>query len=286
MGVLKRNWRLLKQAGFAKKRKNILGPYARAVLYATENGSFLAPVDDIEIGSKIGQEGGYDLNELKQILNLLDASSVVYVVGTHIGLLMVPIARKARSVIGYEANPQTFGLLQMNIVLNQLSNAIIFNYAAGDKEGDIEFYMNVANSGGSKIKPKTDNFIYTFDKPETIKVKMKALDEHIATENLPPADMIVMDIEGAEYFALKGMQKALASSSGLYIEFIPHHLQNVAGVSATQLFDLIIPHYNKAKFMKQPGKVYDIKNNLLSFTTTIENMMHHQKDDNILFFKD
>jgi hypothetical protein len=38
--------------------------------------------------------------------------------------------------------------------------------------------------------------------------------------------------------------------------------------------------------MKQPGKVYDIKNNLLPFTTTIENMMHHQKDDNILFFKD
>jgi FkbM family methyltransferase len=286
MGVLKRNWRLLKQAGFAKKRKNILGPYARAVLYATKNGSFLAPVDDIEIGSKIGKEGGYDLNELNQILHLVDAPSVVYVIGTHIGLLLVPIARKARSVIGYEANPNTFELLQMNIVLNQLNNTIVFNYAAGDKEGDIEFYMNVANSGGSKIKPKTDNFIYTFDKPETTKVKMKALDEHIATENLPPADMIVMDIEGAEYFALKGMQKALASSSGLYIEFIPHHLQNVAGVSATQLFDLIIPHYNKAKFMKQPGKVYDIKNNLLPFTTTIENMMHHQKDDNILFFKD
>jgi FkbM family methyltransferase len=286
MGILKRNWRLLKQARFARKRKNMHGPYARAVLYITENGSFLAPIDDIEIGSKIGKEGGYDLNELNQILHLLDASSVVYVVGTHIGLLLVPIARKTKTVIGYEANPQTFELLQMNIALNQLSNTTIFNYAAGDKDGDIEFYMNVANSGGSKIKPKTDNFIYTFDKPETIKVKMTVLDEHASIENLPPADMIVMDIEGAEYFALKGMQKILAASKALYIEFIPHHLQNVAGVNATQLLDLIIPHYNKAKFMKQPGKVYDIKNDFLSFNATIENMMHHQKDDNILFFKD
>jgi FkbM family methyltransferase len=199
---------------------------------------------------------------------------------------MVPIAKKARLVIGYEANPQTFELLQMNIALNQLSNITIFNYAAGDKDGDIEFYMNVANSGGSKIKPKTDNFIYRFDKPEIIKVKMKVLDEHASIENLPPADMIVMDIEGAEYFALNGMQKILAESKALYIEFIPHHLQNVAGVNATQLLDLIIPHYNKAKFMKQPEKIYDIKHDFSSFNATIENMMHHQKDDNILFFND
>jgi hypothetical protein len=144
----------------------------------------------------------------------------------------------------------------------------------------------VANSGGSKIKPKTDNFIYTFDKPETTKVKMKALDEHAAAENLPSADMIVMDIEGAEYFALKGMQKTLASSRALYIEFIPHHLQNVAGVRATEFFELVIPHYSKAKFMKHPQKIYDLKTNLSSFTNTIENMMIHQKDDNILFFND
>ena len=106
-------------------------------MYVTENGSFLAPVDDIEIGSRIGKEGGYDLNEINQILDFVDASSVVYVVGTHIGLLLVPIAKKARSVIGYEANPYTFELLHMNIALNQLSNTTVFNYAAGDKEGDI-----------------------------------------------------------------------------------------------------------------------------------------------------
>ena len=286
MGELKRKWRLWKQAGTAKKRKHMLGPYAMAVLYATKNGSFLAPVDDIEIGSNIGKRGGYDLNELNQLMHLLNASSVVYVVGTHIGLLLVPIAGKVRSVIGYEANPHTFQLLQKNIVLNQLSNTTVFNYAAGDKEADIEFYMNVANSGGSKIKPKIDSFIYTSDKPETIKVRMKALDEHAANENLPPADMIVMDIEGAEYFALQGMQKTLASSRALYIEFIPHHLENVAGVSATQLLDLITPHYNKAKFMKHPQEIYDLKKELSSFNKIIENMMRSQKDDNILFLKD
>ena len=119
MRILKRKWRLLKQASFAKKRKDALGAYARAILFTTKNGLFLAPVEDIEIGKKIGEEGGYDLQELNEIEKLLEQSSVVYVVGTHIGLLLVPIAKRVKAVIGYEANPKTYELLQLNIALNK-----------------------------------------------------------------------------------------------------------------------------------------------------------------------
>lgn len=284
MRTLKRKWRLLKQASFAKKRKEMLGRYARAILFTTKNGSFLAPIEDIEIGKRIGEEGSYDLHELNEIEKLLQQSSVVYVVGTHIGLLLVPLAKRAKAVIGYEANPQTYELLELNIALNKVENTRIFNYAAGDKDGEIEFYLNLVNSGGSKIKPRKDQFMYKFDNPETVKVKMKAIDDHVNNEQIPPPDLIVMDIEGAEYFALKGMQKTLSQSKALYIEFIPHHLQNVAGVTSNEFFNLVIPHYSKARFMKQPGTVYDL-NELSAFNATIESMMKHQKDDNILFFK-
>lgn len=286
MGRLKRRWRLIQQVSFAKKRKAMLGPFARAILFTTKNGSFLAPVEDIEIGKRIGTEGEYDLNELRQIEPLIDSCSVVYVIGTHIGLLLVPIARKVKTVIGYEANPQTFELVQINVELNKLKNVKLYNYAVGDRDDEIEFYVNVANSGGSKIKPKKDQFIYTFDNPSTVSVKMKAVDEHAIIENLPAADMIIMDIEGAEYFALKGMRQTLSGSKSLYIEFIPHHLQNVAGVTAIQFFELIIPHYTRAKFMKDPERIFDLVNDLASFTKTVDQMMGLQKDDNILFYKD
>ncbi len=285
MGILKRKWRLLNQASSSKKRKNSLGPYARAILFVTKNGSFLAPVDDIEIGKKIGEEGGYDLKELHQIESVLDRTSVVYVIGTHIGLLLVPIAKKVKTVIGYEANPQTFELLQMNIALNKLDNVKLFNYAAGDKDSEVEFYQNVANSGGSKIKPKKDQFIYNFDKPETITVKMKSVDEHVKSEGLPKADMIIMDIEGAEYLALKGMQESLAATNSLYIEFIPHHLQNVADVDVVNFFAGIVPHFTKAKFMRRPEVIYDLVTDLTLFEKTVDEMMKGQKDDNILFYK-
>ena len=114
---------------------------------------------------------------------------------------------------------------------------------------------------------------------------MKAVDEHVKSENLPQADMIIMDIEGAEYLALKGMQECLAASNSLYIEFIPHHLQNVADVNSTEFFNLILPHYSAARFMRQPLDVYNLKNDSSSFIATIETMMKNQKDDNILFYK-
>ena len=286
MGTLKRKWRLLNQASLAKKRKDSLGPYARAILFTTKNGSFLAPVDDIEVGKKIGKEGGYDLTELNEIEQMLGHSSVVYVIGTHIGLLLVPIAKKVKMVVGYEANPQTYELLQMNIGLNKLENVKLFNYAVGDKDGEVQFYLNLANSGGSKIKPKKDQFIYNFDKPETITVKMKTVDEHVKSETLPQADMIIMDIEGAEYLALKGMQRSLAASNSLYVEFIPHHLQNVADVNATDFFKLIVPHYTNAKFMRRPQLIFNLKADPSSFNATVEQMMKDQKDDNILFYKE
>jgi len=54
-----------------------------------------------------------------------------------------------------------------------------------------------------------------------------------------------MDIEGSEYFALKGMQKILASARTLIVEYLPIHLSNVAGVTPEQFADPLLPHFNR-----------------------------------------
>ncbi|MGH7427267.1 MAG: hypothetical protein ACREJ4_02740, partial [Candidatus Methylomirabilaceae bacterium] len=52
-----------------------------------------------------------------------------------------------------------------------------------------------------------------------------------------------MDIEGSEYFALQGMQKILAHARVLVVEFLPHHLKNVSGVTVEQFLSVIPPHF-------------------------------------------
>src|SRR5699024_1081387 len=118
-----------------------------------------------------------------------------------------------------EANPETFDFLQNNILVNRIRNAEIFNLAVYDEETTLTFYQSHANTGGSKIKPHTDRFIYTYDNPTKVMVNSIRLDYFINTHKLPHPDLLVVDIEGAEYAALKEATECLQSCKYLYIEF-------------------------------------------------------------------
>lgn len=276
----------LKLRIFAAIRKKVLGKYAQGVIYNTANGLLAAPLDDVSVGKSLGFKGAYDTPEISTLQNLLSRDDVVYVVGTHIGALLIPIAQKSREVIGYEANPETFEYLKTNVHLNALTNSLLFNLAVGDSSRTIEFYQNRMNSGGSKMKPRKDSYLYNYDSPKTIEVKMVSLDQHIESEKLPAPQGIIMDIEGAEYFALKGMQEALKRCRFLYIEYIPHHLENVSGVSNKDFFGLIVPHFNYVKLMRHHEAVIDIKATPGKVLQIADDFRAIGKSDDFLFMKD
>ncbi len=72
---------------------------------------------------------------MELFLGKINPTSTVLVVGTHVGALVVPLARKAKHLIGIEANPETYRLLCMNLMLNGLHNVKMQNFAAGEKQG-------------------------------------------------------------------------------------------------------------------------------------------------------
>ena len=55
--------------------------------------------------------------------------------------------------------------------------------------------------------------------------------------------------QGSEYFALKGMQRLLASARTLAIEFLfTHHIAFVAEVEIDKFSDTILKHFNSLNF--------------------------------------
>jgi hypothetical protein len=74
-----------------------------------------------------------------------------------------------------------------------------------------------------------------------MKIESAPLDELLPGETF---DVVLMDIEGSEYFALQGMQQILASAAVLQVEFAPHHLQFVANVSVADFLATITPHFH------------------------------------------
>ena len=219
----------------SKKRKKIFGPNAKGIIYDSKNGYMALPISDITIGKNLGFKGHWNFNEIQKLLQQTTQDDVIYFIGTHVGTLLVPIAKKVKTVVGFEANEDTFWFIKANLCLNKISNATIFNKAVGDGAKKVTFYKNTVNTGGSKIKPIKDSILYNYDNPKQVEVDMVGLDPFIAEQSLTPPSGIIMDIEGAEYFALKGMQATLAEVRFLYVEFVPHHLQNVSNTSVENL---------------------------------------------------
>ncbi len=232
-------------------RRALIGRHVEAVLVRGDNGIFLVDVEDMYVGRLI--------------------------VGTHVGTLAVPASKHCRSLIAIEANPRTFQLLHENLLLNQCNNVRALNIAASDKNEEIQFVLNRTNSGGSKRMPVVPDYAYFYDSPEVALVKAYPLDEVLGDSQI---DIILMDIEGSEYFALGGMQQILSRASVLFMEFIPHHLRNVSGVSVDQLVGLIRPHFST---LFVPSREITVSKD--RFVEVLQAMFDREQSDEGIIFK-
>lgn len=256
---------LLKMVKHSHLVKKLIGDYSRLILAETEYGFLAVDPEDCVVGYQLRFNGTYGRNELRLINTFINENSNVLIVGAHIGSLVVPVSRIVAKTTAIEANPKTYEILQFNLILNDIRNCEAINIAANDKCEEIEFFLNRVNSGGSKRKPILNNAMYDYDDPEIIKVKAVPLDDILEDKKY---DVVIMDLEGSEYFALRGMQKILDHAKVLIIEFIPHHLKNVSGVNIKNFvepllgFDsLFIPssntEVNKDDFFDVLNKMYE-----------------------------
>jgi FkbM family methyltransferase len=261
-----------------KFTKKSLGKYTFAVLAQTNSGIFAVDPEDLAVGRSLLRHGNWCNEEYTQISQYVNSNSTVLFVGAHIGSLVIPVAKDCGKVVAIEANPNTFELLKINITLNKISNCELLNLAANDRVESLPFLLNRLNSGGSKREPKVKKEMYYYDNPDYIKVEAAPLDDRL---NESYYDLIMMDIEGSEYFALKGMQKILSCSKVLQIEFVPHHLKYVSGIEVDDYLSLISPHFDRLYI---PSKKMTIdKSEFKAVLTTMFDQ--NEEDDGIIFQK-
>jgi FkbM family methyltransferase len=266
---------------FLKNRKsnrflNRLGKDVKALIVETKNGVFAVDPADLEVGAKLREKGEYGIGEINQISQLIDSQSSVLIVGAHIGSLAIPIAKICSELVAIEANPSNFKLLQTNLKLNNTSNITIHNIAASNKKETIKFQLNTVNSGGSKRVPINNHYMYTYDNPEVIDVEAYSLDNYLSNNKF---DLVLIDIEGSEYFAMQGMTDILAQTKNLIVEFLPHHISNVAGVKLTDFLDNIPGHLTKLTIPSK-NKTYPIDVGIVTLQQMFES---GQGDDGLIF---
>ena len=260
----------------SKQIRKKLGKNVKYVIAHSENGIMATDPEDLEVGHQLRANGSFGMNEVERINQFVDKNSSVLIVGRHIGSLAIPISKSVDNCTVIEASPKNYELLKMNILLNNCENISTYNLAASESKGRIQFQMNSVNSGGSKRLPINNKFMYRYDDPEVIEVESETLDTLLEGKKF---DLILLDIEGSEYFAMKGMPTLLANCRTLIVEFLPHHLTNVAGITVEQFLEnipkqmkrLTIPSRNQTVSVEQAGP-------------TLQDMFDkNQGDDGLIF---
>jgi FkbM family methyltransferase len=136
--------------------------------------------------------------------------------GSNVGFLALLAATKLRGsgrVIAFEPDPNTFLLLQTNIRHNGFSDVIrAERLALTDNEGMYDFSVDTDEPMLSSLIPRQAN------SSPMVRVKGVRLDGFLAASGLERADIIKLDLEGAEPMALEGACAVLPTARMLVFE--------------------------------------------------------------------
>jgi len=157
------------------------------------------------------------------------------------------------SVHVFEPDPLNFQHLASNV--SGMKNVIINNCAVGAESKTIRLYHSDELNVDHQTYDNGENRVYT-------EVQCIALDDYFAKREM--VDFIKIDIQGYDYFALKGMTETIKRSPGIKIfgEFWPYGLSK-AGTDPAEYLRLLteagfeIELQAGEQGLDFPGKVHD-----------------------------
>lgn len=165
---------------------------------------------------------------------IIRSGDVVIDGGSNVGFFALLAATKLQGsgcVIAFEPDPDTFSLLQENIRRNGFESTVrAERIALTDREGTFDFAVNSEEPMlSSLISAKTGL-------GGNVLARAVTLDSFLAARGLQRADIIKLDLEGAEPMALEGARATLPTARMLIFEANQPHL-NQLGVDPVGLVE-------------------------------------------------
>ena len=154
-------------------------------------------------------------------------------IGANIGcytLIASKLVGEEGRVIAFEPIKEVFEKLIFNVELNKLSNVDLNRKAVYSETAVLEFFLaSSENMGMSSI------FHHDTENGKTEKVEAVSLDDYFSAYGLKRADIIKIDVEGSEIFALRGMKRVLKDYRPLVIMEISDEVIKSSGIPADEL---------------------------------------------------
>jgi FkbM family methyltransferase len=203
--------------------------------------------------------GFYEKGVAWAIEKYLKPGDTMIDVGANIGfftLLGNHIVGPKGKVYSLEPNPDIFELMKSSVHINAFRpRSVRLNMAAFNEPGTLELTWSAAKHGGGRLR--THDKIKLDEK--SVEVKTEKLDTLVNTEDLP-VNLIKIDTEGSELYALQGAQEILAKSPNCVIitEWNPNFLRG-RGSSVTEAVEFISKRFNIIERIVKVGEVLQLK---------------------------
>ena len=169
-------------------------------------------------------------------------------------------------IIAIEPSPQNFEYLKKNIAMQKAKNIAAFNFAAGDKNGYINFVSDENESNSGRVIPdsEVDNW-----PGQVVKLPVKTIDSFLIEIGIDKIDFLRMDVEGYEYHIFQGMKDTIKRSKPI-IQIELH--KSIMGTETTKklLEELKNEGYELKSYIPREidipiiGSMSDVKNYTIS----------------------
>jgi FkbM family methyltransferase len=148
--------------------------------------------------------------EFLHFLSLLPTDKILLDLGANIGIMTVPLAKRASNgkVYSFEPMPQNLKALKRIIKYHKLNNVTIFETAVGNAPGEIKMVMPIINN----VKMQGLCHVVDENNPEEgehFTVPVKKMDDIPELQNAGPIAGIKIDVENFEFEALSGAKQLL-----------------------------------------------------------------------------
>jgi len=216
--------------GFARKHKDLelITTITRGIimnLTLKDAVQYMLFIDDV-----------YEPHETSLWLNYSKNSSTIIDIGANVGYysLLAASVNKAARIISFEPISKTYNRFVENIEMNSYKNITAVRNAVSNKSETIRINLGNENNWGMSSINQHDYLSGSYEDIESV-----TLDEYVKNNCINGVDLIKIDIEGAEFYALLGMRNILEEMSPvIFVEVLEQHLSK-QNISVEKVFSFL-----------------------------------------------
>ena len=224
----------------------ILGKYKRETKLVEYQGLKLNLNYSSDIERFILNSKAFEPHLVELSKDFIKEGDIVFDVGANVGIhttLFSQLVGNTGKVIAFEPNEINLERLYLNLQLNQIENVEVVEKAVGESVKEYDFYeLDISSEftgHHSLVYTETLEEFARTNKINQRKILGTSIDDFSGENGLVPS-FLKMDIEGYEYFALKGAQKMLKKADRLtmIIEFNSLRIKSI-GLDNFSFIDIL-----------------------------------------------